>query len=609
MTEEVVGLFLGLKSSSFEYIADIIAPYQTNFSLEIGSLLIIDGNDQKLVARVTEYSPEGELTSFMGLKWLGDVAFDENAIGQEIKSKKVRYRVVIKILGSLAKDGKFLAGVHKIPHITSRVVKPETKLVKSIINQVLKEEENGIEIGDYALNDEIKAKFDMSQLNSKRTFVFARAGFGKSNLMKILAKEWKDKFGGLIIFDPEGEYAVSTDTKPGIMDLKEAILITNRPISAKVKNVYRSLKFDLASLPPKFIIPILVPEEKHGDIFFQKLMTMSSEHWSELVGLFKDKGWDAEDDEIKRLVSSTLDTQSVAPIRNNLISPIKNINDSDSNLMEVIEIALKKGKIVIVDISLMDSRSALQLSSAIIKHIFDKNQRNFTESEKAEENLIKATFVVEEAQTVLGDRTNVTPFVELAKEGRKYKLGSIFITQQPRSIPFDILSQADNFFVFHLLSKGDLVALQDANAHYSVDIMTQILSEPAKGKGYMWTSTQPFVIPVQILNYEVLVKTNQAEKVQEDSKLLENILKELSGEQEEVISLFNKVDRLEAAKPLDNGNVITLFKQLTQKEKQLLDEKGFLMKNKDTGNAWTITYKGYNILKAKKTKAFILGAG
>jgi hypothetical protein len=608
MAEDIIGLFIGLKSSSYEYLADIIAPYRTDFSLEIGSILIIDSGSEKIVARVTEYAPEGELTSFMGLKWLGDVAFEENAIGQEIKSKKVRYRVIIKILGNLEKNGTFVAGVHKIPHITSKVVRPDTKLVKSIINQVLKDEENGIDIGTYTLDGEIKVKFDMSQLNSKRTFIFARAGFGKSNLMKIIAKEWKEKYGGLLIFDPEGEYATTADDRPGIMDCREALLITNRPLPSKVKNVYKNLKFDLASMNPKFIIPILVPDEKHGDIFFQKLMTMNQEKWTKLVKLFKDKEYNAEDSEIKELVSGTLDTQSVAPIRNNLIPPIKNINDSESDLLEIVEIALKEGKVVIIDISLIDSRSAQQLSSAVIKHIFDKNQRNFTSATEDKKNLIKATFVVEEAQTVLGEKSNVTPFIELAKEGRKYKLGGIFITQQPRSIPFEILSQADNFFVFHLLSKGDLIALQDANAHYSIDIMSQILSEPAKGKGYMWTSSQPFVIPVKILNFEELVNKNNAEEIQNKSTLLENIIKKLSGEQEEITSLFSKADSIESDTPLDKGNPKKLFEKLTQKEKELLEEKGYLLKNKDTGQAWTITYHGYDVIKAKKTKALAIGA-
>ena len=79
----IMGVFIGLESSTYEYIADIIAPYQVDFSLEIGDFLLIDNVDSYLVSRVTEYRPTGELTSFMGQKWLGDVANNLTSYGDK----------------------------------------------------------------------------------------------------------------------------------------------------------------------------------------------------------------------------------------------------------------------------------------------------------------------------------------------------------------------------------------------------------------------------------------------------------------------------------------------------------------------------------------------
>jgi len=98
----VIGVFIGLESSSYEYIANIIAPYHSNFTLEIGDFLLIEDLGNFIVSRVTEYRPTGELTAFMGQKWLGDVAYDLDAIGMDIKEKKIRYSVRIKILGALS---------------------------------------------------------------------------------------------------------------------------------------------------------------------------------------------------------------------------------------------------------------------------------------------------------------------------------------------------------------------------------------------------------------------------------------------------------------------------------------------------------------------------
>src|SRR5213080_3166831 len=104
-------------------------------------------------------------------------------------------------------------------------------------------------------------------------------------------------------------------------------------------------------------------------------------------------------------------------------------------------------------------------------------------------------------------------FVEWAKEGRKYNLGSILVTQQPGAIPAELVSQGDNFFVFHLLSADDLIALRKANAHFSDDVLAIILNEPIPGNAYMWSAPyQPFVLPLRIENFEDYAKQAGAPK-------------------------------------------------------------------------------------------------
>ena len=56
----VMGVFIGLESATYEYIANIIAPYQANFVLEIGDFLLIENMGTYIVSRVTEYRPTGE---------------------------------------------------------------------------------------------------------------------------------------------------------------------------------------------------------------------------------------------------------------------------------------------------------------------------------------------------------------------------------------------------------------------------------------------------------------------------------------------------------------------------------------------------------------------
>jgi uncharacterized protein len=540
---------------------------------------------ESLVARVMEYVPRGEFTSFMGEKWLSDVALEGDIIGSDIKKRKISYRVKIKILGTLTEKGSFKPGLQKIPHITSRVCKPSLIEVEQILNKALKEQEKGIEIGKYALDEKIEVKFDLHQLIAKRTFIFARAGYGKSNLMKIIASKWDSKEGGLLIFDPEGEYAV-TDVKqrPGIMDKREAILITNRNIDPMPSNVYTNLKLNLKEFDPRMILPIIVAEAKHDNIFFMKLMGLNQERWGQLVDLLKANGFAADDDLMIGIIGlDENDNQAIGPIKNNLVPAIRDIHDPDSKLIRIVEEALKEGRVVIVDISLIDSKNALRLSSIIVNTIFNRNQRDFTSTGGT--GLINATFVVEEAQSVLS-ASDVGSFVELAKEGRKYHLGGIFVTQQPSSIPFEIISQGDNFFVFHLLSRGDLQALQKANAHYSDDIITQILNEPTQGKCYMWTSHQPFVIPVSVKLFEdpTFAQKNQSIIIQAQNNILGNILKKISDEFTNplftgILDKFATVEN-ELAGEESNRKTVALFRRLDDEEKELLRQSNRLQQNR-----------------------------
>ena len=607
MDDDIIGIFMGLSSSSNEYIARLIAPYKQDFDLSIGSLLRIQGIDGDLVARVIDYQPHGELTSAMGTKWLSDIAAqgDVGSIGSDIKKNKIRYEVKIKVLGSF-KDNEFSPGLKKIPHITSKVSIPGFEETKTIIQQAMSGETDGIKIGTYDLLPNIDVSFAQHDLNSKRTFIFARAGYGKSNLMKIMCSEWNQKNGGLLVFDADGEYA-TTDKKgrPGVMDKREAILFTNQKMNPDLKNVYHSVKLNLAQLPHELIIPLIVNPDKHEMVFFAKLMAMRSENWPQLVRLVNESGWGADQETMRELIlgdNTTMTSDEARPILNNLVKPIRNLHDNDSDIIPIITKALKDGYVVIFDISRTDPQTAREVSSIIVRYIFNENRKNFIQH--GGENLIRTTFVLEEAHTVLSGGTRApSAFVELAKEGRKYGLGGIFITQQPGSIPIEIVSQGDNFFVFHLLSKTDLTSLSKSNAHYSDDVVTQILSEPIPGKSYVWTSRQPFVIPTRVRNFEdaKYTKPNQSNDVQQRNLLLDKIQKDIVAEQNDPVldSIRKKYEKTEAEHPGAEikEKTIPLYKKLSEEERSKLEKRGFLQPNNDGHGFFAVKIRYYRKLQ------------
>jgi hypothetical protein len=183
-------------------------------------------------------------------------------------------------------------------------------------------------------------------------------------------------------------------------------------------------------------------------------------------------------------------------------SIVRLLHDRTSQLMDMLLEALSQGKLCIVDVSQMRGAQALMLSGLILRRIFDKNQEEFT---AAEPRTIPTIAVVEEAQAVLNERAAASaPYVAWVKEGRKYDLGALLITQQPGSIPTEILSQGDNWFIFHLLSAADLTNVQRANAHFSEDLLSVLLNEPIPGQGVFWSSVggKPYPISLRALSFE-----------------------------------------------------------------------------------------------------------
>src|SRR5690606_16282848 len=161
-------------------------------------------------------------------------------------------------------------------------------------------------------------------------------------------------------------------------------------------------------------------------------------------------------------------------------------------------------KLCVVDVSRMRGAQAFILSALVLRYIFNRNQDEFT---LADPKTIPTIAVVEEAQAVLNERASAAmPYIEWVKEGRKYDLGALLITQQPGSIPVDILSQGDNWFIFHLLSAVDLNTLKKANAHFSDDILSSLLNEPIPGQGVFWSSVEgkPYPVSVRVMLFEKL---------------------------------------------------------------------------------------------------------
>ncbi|HYV14422.1 MAG TPA: DUF87 domain-containing protein [Conexibacter sp.] len=159
---------------------------------------------------------------------------------------------------------------------------------------------------------------------------------------------------------------------------------------------------------------------------------------------------------------------------------------------------LVDGKIVIVDLS-RGSEGVLQFASErIINLLLAKAAERFRTGLAPH----RMQLFLEEAQRLfdrakfgekLADRD---PYVRLAREAGKYKIGMIYSTQQVSSVEPDVLDNTANWIVAHLNSEAEVKLLR---GRYEFDrFAEQILHAEDVGFVRIKTQSSRYVIPVQV---------------------------------------------------------------------------------------------------------------
>lgn len=551
----LMGTFKGFSEKGFEFAAEIVAPYSTEMQdrPQLGQFLLIQLStpEEASLGRITKFVPSGLLASPEGEDYVNTMQERDQDVPEDLKKSKLKYKVQIKLLGAV-KNTKisetiggqvkqvekilFVPSQRRLPHLGAKVALPSD----DVLRELCQLSGGQTDLGDFVLGEfvysgnssdtdtimrhiypELKVSFNINNLVSKRSVVFARAGYGKSNLIKYLIAELyrngspkteKNQNVGTLIFDADGEYFwPDFKSRPGLCDVPQlrdhVVVFTNRKTNSKYYESWKAgnVKLDIRDLPPRDVIGIAISAERQENQNVIKLKAVTANNWHSLVDLMHSQGLQASDQDVGTLLgySSAQITNSSAEIaaaRSNMNNVVNHLHDPDSQLISGTIEALQKGHCVIIDISMLSSVAGFNIAGLLMRKIFNYNQENFTGGLSP----IPVITVIEEAQSVLGKSLEESsPFVEWVKEGRKYDLGAILITQQPGSMAPELLSQADNWFTFHLLSEGDAGTLGKYNSHFSHDVLAHLIGEPIIGNCYMWSAPkQPFVLPVRIRSFE-----------------------------------------------------------------------------------------------------------
>ena len=587
--EQVAGVFRGFREGGLEFHAELAIPYRSDLHTMPmhGQFILVqlETPEEAVLGRIASFSSEGRLSFGEGEEFNIRAVRDARPVPEDLREQYLKYRVSIRVLGVLRNGAgnrlDFVPSHRRLPHVGA----PVAFLSDEVLQSVVGHDDDGAAIGHFALGEyiydpdrgrreytapwmrlrspEAKVRFDIRELVSRRTFIFARAGFGKSNLNKLLFSElYRNKPTtrkrdsrevpvGTVLFDPDGEYFWPDDKgRPGLCDVphlvERLVVFTSRTAPGRHYEAFTAgkVKLDIRELRPSDVVSIALDAERQQQQNVIKLRQRRAEQWKDLVDLIYSAGHDAPLQDVAKLLGVDEKTQQAEAVaaRSNMNTIVAMLHDPSSQMMDLLMRALKDGKLCVVDISQMRGEQGFALAGIILRKIFAHNQDEFI---KAQPQTIPTIAVIEEAQSVLNDRAGSSePFIAWVKEGRKYDLGAVLVTQQPGSIPNEILSQGDNWFLFHLLSAGDLGNVKKANAHFSDDILSSLLNEPIVGQGVFWSSAKndrAYPISLRIRSFEQQYMprdpdheepppTTYAASLREQASAMEKVAHELGAE-------------------------------------------------------------------------------
>lgn len=348
--------------------------------------------------------------------------------------------------------------------------------------------------------------------------IFAKTGQGKSNFILRLiggALESEGKVG-MLLLEPHGEYKKALSRHPystgNLFTFEQHDEGTGRRLRISygdltitdLMNIRRQMQW---SEPQERFLR--EAEEKLGKSWFDFLtrhpVTVDEAHASgnPIVAILKEEFPNTFDDTI-RVTQSKLRRIKKAPFFT-----------SDPTISDINEIMrlLDDGKVVLIDLVGLESSEELLLSTILTSKALKKRKKLFNRDKDKCESLPPISIVLEEAQRVLNRESNQdgNVFAGVCNEGRKFGVGLLPITQQPKNIDPKLMSQINTLFILGITDKRDFEALEEVAAK-PIDKLRQEIRSLQPGEGIMTSPKSPFAVPIKVDYYDNYLKALKKEK-------------------------------------------------------------------------------------------------
>ncbi|MCS7136544.1 MAG: ATP-binding protein [Nitrososphaerota archaeon] len=355
------------------------------------------------------------------------------------------------------------------PNPGSPVFLAEDELLKRIFHNDSKE---WVEVGRLLRRKNVTVSVNLNKIASRHLAILASTGKGKSNLLALIAKRIAEKNGTMIILDYHAEYHglkigkvrfVSPKINPRYLDSEElADMLDIKRDATRQRGVLREAYTKEVMNAPNF--------------------------WEALKKNLDDKVKD-EDEEFQTRATAK---RVIEIIERNLA--IKgNIFDTEiENPLNLVE----PNRINVLDLSgLTETQAQIIVAHYLAEILNDRKNAMFKRSSRFRSPVVIA---VEEAHTFIPqDRSSKCSDVlaRIAREGRKFGVSLILVSQRPCKLNADVVSQMGSFAISGLTHPKDQQFVMEVTDEVSTELGASL---PSLNTGEMILSGQWVTVPVLV---------------------------------------------------------------------------------------------------------------
>lgn len=334
---------------------------------------------------------------------------------------------------------------------------------KDVLEEIFKVR-NPIKLGTLVNQSDVDVNVEANPILSRHLAILAMTGAGKSNTVSVLIDQLLDYSVPIFVFDMHGEY-VGADFPNGDVN------VIKPKINPKYMEFYEIKK--LMNIPSNAVI-----QERHFREAFNYAsdeLSKGTESTIDFLDLMYDylkakSGIDDEDLKIDKAVVDVMNKINDAKLKYS-----KLFYQSAPNIISNI----KHSHVNVLDLSQVDEYVASVLVSHILRNSLQRSKEAARSGNKVDLLKNSVFFILEEAHILAPkkrDSDSKRWIQRVAREGRKFGLGLCLVSQSPKTVDHDALSQMNNMIILRLVEPEDQRHVQSASESLSQDLVNQLPS-------------------------------------------------------------------------------------------------------------------------------------